>query len=88
LAVLEAAAAKGDQAAMVAAAELIQKKFLDLAASLATLSQKFVDSDVKDALTAASATLKEISSESYPGTTQDTQKRLGDVAATFAKACA
>jgi hypothetical protein len=32
--------------------------------------------------------LKEISSSSYPGTTQDTQKRLGDLAATFAKVCA
>ncbi|MDT5025262.1 MAG: hypothetical protein QOE61_1688 [Micromonosporaceae bacterium] len=88
IAALEAAAAKGDQAAMVAAAELIQKKFLALSATLTTLSQKRVDPGVKAALTDAAAALKEISSSSYPGTTQDTQKRLGDLAATFAKVCA
>jgi hypothetical protein len=73
---------------MVAAAELIQKKFLALSATLTTLSQKPVDSGVKVALTDAAAALKEISSSSYPGTTQDTQTRLGDLAAAFAKVCA
>jgi hypothetical protein len=87
IAALEAAAAKGDQTAMVAAATLIQHKFLDLAASLTKLSQKPVDSNVKAALTGAAAALKEVSSESYPGTTQETQKRLGDLVATFANAC-
>lgn len=87
IAALEAAAAKGDQTAMVAAATAIQQKFLSLATALGTLAQKPVDSDVKSALADAAAALKEISSEAYTGTTQDTQKRLVDLAATFAKAC-
>ncbi len=87
LAAIEAAAAKGDQTAMVAAAGIIQTKFVSLSATLSQLSQTPVDSDVKAALANAAAGLREISSESYPGTTQDTQKRLTDLAAAVTLAC-
>jgi hypothetical protein len=87
IAAIEAAAAKGDQTAMVAAAGVIQARFVSLSTTLTTLSQKPVDSDVKAALANAAAGLREISSESYPGTTQDTQKRLSDLAAAVALAC-
>lgn len=88
IALLEAAAAKDDRTAMVAAAEAIQKELVELAASLATLSQQQVSPAVRSALTDGYAVLKEISSESYPGTAADIQKRLSDLAAGFAKTCA
>jgi hypothetical protein len=84
---LETAAAKGDQTTMVSSAEVIQKKLVELAASLKTLSQKSVTPAVKTALTDASSALTEIASESYTGSPQDIQKKLTDLAGTFAKAC-
>jgi hypothetical protein len=87
LAAIEAAAAKGDQTAMVAAAGVIQTNLVALSTTLAGLSEKPVDTDVKAALTRAAAGLREISSESYAGTTQETQRRLGELAGAVALAC-
>ncbi len=87
LVALEKAAAKGDQTAMVAAAEAIHKKFTEMAAALGTLSQKSVSPSVKAALTDASAALTEIASETYAGTMADTKKKLTDLALSFTKAC-
>jgi hypothetical protein len=87
IAAIEAAAAKGDQPGMVGAAKIIQDKFVTLSSSLTSLSRRPVDSDVKVALTNAAAALKEITSESYRGSTQDTQTKLSNLAIVFAKAC-
>ncbi len=88
LAVLEKAASRGDQTAMVAAAEAINKKFNDMAASLGTLAQESVSPPVKIALTGASAALSDVASETYAGTMVDITKKLAEVAATVTKACA
>lgn len=87
LVALEKAAAKGDQTAMVAAAEAIHKEFTEMTAALGTLSQKSVSPSVKAALSDASAALTEIASETYAGTMADTKKKLTDLAASFTKAC-
>jgi hypothetical protein len=84
---LEKAAAKDDPAAMVRAAELIQRTFVELAAGLGTLSRKSVSPQVKLALAEGSAVLTEIASQKYSGTTADINRELADLAAGFAKAC-
>jgi hypothetical protein len=84
---LEKAAAKGDQAAMVRAAELIQRTFVELAAGLGAMSRRSVSPQVKLALAEGSAVLTEISSQKYAGTTADISRELADIAAGFAKAC-
>lgn len=87
LAALEKAAAKGDQTAMVAAAEAINKEFLAMASALGALSQKTVSPSVKAALTDASAALSDIASETYTGTMADIKKKLTELGASFTKAC-
>jgi hypothetical protein len=84
---LEKAAAKGDPAAMVRAAELIQRTFVELAEGLGTLSRKSVSPQVRLALAEGAAILTEIASQTYSGTTADISRELADLAAGFARAC-
>jgi hypothetical protein len=87
IAALERAAAKGDQAAMVAAAEAINTRFTQMAAALSSAAQKKVSPALQAVLTKGSALLSEIPSPSYAGATADIAKRLSDLAAALVTAC-
>jgi hypothetical protein len=87
LAVIERAAARGDQSTVVLAASLIQDRLIELAQTLTALAREAVSPSVRAVLTRATATLTEISSPSYPGTQMDIERRLNDVSAAVAEAC-
>jgi hypothetical protein len=87
IAALEQAAAVNDQAALVAAADAINKEFTALAATTATLAARPVSPQLKTALTDISAALSVMSSTAYTGTTVDIRKKLADFAAALNKAC-
>jgi hypothetical protein len=87
LAVLEKAAAQGDQATLVEAAEKIQKKFVQLADGLSELSKRSISPKLKAALLEASAALTEIASQTYAGTTSDIKDRLASLGTSFVPVC-
>ena len=67
IAAIEQAAADGDQAAMVAAAETINKQFVSLAAILTQLSERPVTPALATVLTDIATALAQMSSLSYTG---------------------
>ena len=87
IAALEQAPPRNDQAAMVAAAEAINKQFVSLAAILTQLSERPVTPALKTVLTDIATALTQMSSLSYTGTTVDIRKKLLDFAAAFTKTC-
>lgn len=88
MAALEQAAARGDQAAMVAAAGAINKRFMSLGATLTQLATRPVSPALRAVLTDIATALAQMSSLAYTGTTVDIRKKLLDFAAAFAKVCA
>jgi hypothetical protein len=87
LTALEQAAAAGDKTTMVAAAEAIQDRFVQLAAGLGALSHRSVSPKVKAVLIEASAAISEIASQTYAGTTTDIKNKLTDLGNSFARVC-
>jgi len=87
MAVIEKAAAEDDTGAMVAAADQIQRAFVQLAKGLETMSKRPLDGPVRAAFSAASKSLSEISSATYTGSTADINKRLSEVSASLALVC-
>jgi hypothetical protein len=87
LQVLERAAARGDQHAMVAAAEVINNKMRELASTLRRLSQTAVSPRVRAALGGASAMLRDITSVSYTGSPSDIRTALVGFGTSFHRAC-
>jgi len=87
MAVIEKAAAQDDTGTMVAAADQIQRAFVQLAKGLETMSKRPLDAPVRAAFKAASTSLSEISSTTYTGSTADINKRLSDVSASLALVC-
>ena len=85
---LEQAAARNDQAAMVSAAEAINKQFVQLAANLNQLAAYPVSPELKKVLTDIITAVNQMSSLSYTGTTVDIRKKLLDFAAAFTRTCA
>ena len=88
LAVLERAAARGDEATMVAAAEKIMDELTEMATTLRVYAQRSVTPPVRAALSKAAATLSEMASESYPGSPADIKKALTGLGSAFTSACA
>jgi hypothetical protein len=88
LAVLEKAAAKGDQTGMAAAATAISTEFTAMATELAPLAQASVSSQLRSTLTTAAGALTDLGSSAYSGTTADTKRKLADLSAALSKACA
>lgn len=88
LATLERAAAAGDQAGMVAAAEAINTQFTSLSARFATQAQvQSVSPPVQDTLADVSAALAEMASPRYIGTMVDIKRKMIDFAAAFVRVC-
>jgi hypothetical protein len=88
MAVIEQAAADDDTAKLIAAANLIQRSFVQLAHGLALLSHRPLSPEVAQALLTASQTVTEISSNTYAGSTADISSKLADVTAAVLTACA
>jgi hypothetical protein len=88
MAVIERAAADDDTATLIAAANLIQRSFVQLAHGLAQLSHRQLSPEVAQALQEASQTVTEISSNTYAGTTADISSKLADVTTSVLTACA
>ena len=88
MAVIERAAADDDTAALIAAANLIQRSFVQLAHGLAVLSTKPLSPEVAQALKAAAQSMTEISSNTYAGSTADISSRLSDLTNSVLTACA
>jgi hypothetical protein len=85
---LEEAAARKDQAAVVAAAAAINAQFQSLATTLTELAKRQVTPALKTALLDVAQALTQMASPSYTGTSVDILKKLADFAAAFASACA
>ena len=88
MAVIEQAAADDDTAALIAAANLIQRGFVQLAKGLAVLSTKPLSPGVVEAFRAAARSMTEISSNTYAGSTADINTRLTDLTTSVLTACA
>src|SRR5215475_3979122 len=88
MAVIEQAAADDDTGALIAAANRIQRSFVQLAQGLSTLSTKPVNPEVAQTLREAAATVTEISSNTYGGSTADISARLADLTSAVLTACA
>jgi hypothetical protein len=88
MAVIERAAADDDTATLIAAANLIQRSFVQLAHGLALLSHRSLSPEVAQALQEASQTVTEISSNTYAGSTADVSTKLADVTTSVLTACA
>jgi hypothetical protein len=87
LAILEQAAADGDQTRMVAAAEAINNQFTVLSASFTLQAQMLTSPPLSATLTDVSAALAEMASPRYTGTMVDIKKKMIDFAAAFAAVC-
>jgi hypothetical protein len=87
LASLERAAARGDQASLVEAAEVIVDQVREMSRVLRSFAQKAVTPRVRAALRRAAATLTEITSESYSGSPSDIRRTLSGLGPALAKAC-
>jgi hypothetical protein len=88
MAVIERAAADDDTGTLIAAANRIQRSFVQLAQGLSTLSTKPLSPSVAEALREAAATVTEISSNTYGGSTADISARLADLTSSVLTACA
>ena len=88
MAVIEQAAADDDTAALIAAANRIQRSFVQLAQGLSTLSTKPLRPDVAETLREAARSMTEISSSTYAGSTADINSRLTDLTTSVLTACA
>jgi hypothetical protein len=88
MAVIEQAAADDDTAALIAAANLIQRSFVQLAKGLAVLSTKPLTPEVAQAFREAARSMTEISSNTYAGSTADINTRLTDLTTSVLTACA
>jgi hypothetical protein len=86
--VIERAAADDDTATLIAAANLIQRSFVQLAHGLAVLSNKPLSPEVALALKQAAQSMTEISSNTYAGSTADISTRLTDLTNSVLTACA
>jgi hypothetical protein len=84
---LERAAAKGDQTAIVAAAEAINTRLAQMTVALAVAARKTVSPGLKAALNRGFAVLSEIASPSYAGATTDIARRLSDLATALQRVC-
>jgi hypothetical protein len=87
MAVIEQAAADDDTAALIAAANRIQRSFVQLAQGLSTLSTKAQSPEVALALRDAARSMTEISSSTYGGSTADINTRLTDMTTSVLTAC-
>jgi hypothetical protein len=87
MAVIEQAAADDDTAALIAAANRIQRSFVQLAQGLSTLSTKAMSPEVAQALRDAARSMTEISSSAYGGSTADINTRLTDMTTSVLTAC-
>ncbi|HLT11667.1 MAG TPA: hypothetical protein VK028_12845 [Micromonosporaceae bacterium] len=88
LALLEKAAADGDQAGMVQAAEAINTQFTSLSDRFATQAKvASVSPAVQDALADVSAALAEMASPRYVGTQVDIKRKMIDFEIAFVRAC-
>ena len=87
LAVLEQAAADGNQAVMVAAAEAINNQFTTLSASFAARAQILTSPQLSQTLSDVSAALAEMASPRYLGTMVDIKREMIDFALAFAAIC-
>jgi hypothetical protein len=88
MAVIEQAAADDDTAALIAAANLIQRSFVQLAKGLAVLSTKPLSPEVALAFREAARSMTEISSNTYAGSTADINTRLTALTTSVLTACA
>jgi hypothetical protein len=87
MAVIEQAAADDDTAALIAAANRIQRSFVQLAQGLSTLSTKALSPEVAQALRDAARSMTEISSSTYGGSTADINTRLTELTTSVLTAC-
>lgn len=88
LALLEQAAADGDQAGMVRAAEAINTQFTSLSDRFATQAKvASVGPAVQDTLADVSAALAEMASPRYVGTQVDIKRKLIDFEVAFVRVC-
>ena len=87
MALIEKAAAEDNPSALVAAASVVQRSFVDLAEGLAFLARKPVSPQVAAALSDVSASFAEISSNTYVGSTSDISTRLSQLTAAVVRAC-
>jgi hypothetical protein len=88
LGILEQAAAAGDQARMVAAAEIINTQFRTLSATFALRSQTLTSPALNRTLIDVSEALAEMASPRYTGTMVDIKKKMIDFSAAFTAVCA
>jgi hypothetical protein len=88
IAALEQAAASNDKAAMVAAAEAINKQFADLAEVFAQLAERPIAPELQVVLTDIAAALTQMAALSYTGTTVDIRKKLLDFTSAIEHTCA
>ncbi len=87
LAAIDLAAATGDHAAILVAADAIQSRLLRLSELLSTWSAKPVRPNVRTALTKGSVTLQTICSPSYSGNQADIARQLQDLSRSLTHAC-
>jgi hypothetical protein len=87
MAVIERAAADDDTAALIAAANRIQRSFVQLAHGLSMLSTKPLSPEVAQAMRDAARSMTEISSSTYAGSTADINTRLTDLTTSVLTAC-
>jgi hypothetical protein len=84
---LEQAAARNDQAAMVAAAEAINQQFVSLGNTFTQLAKRRISAELRTVLTDISTALEQMSSLSYTGTTVDIRKKLLDFGTAIGSTC-
>jgi hypothetical protein len=85
--VIDEAAAAGDQASIMKAADTIQIRLLALADSLASWGAERVPAPVRTALSGGAATLRAICAESYSGNQTDIARQLGLLSRSLTRAC-
>jgi hypothetical protein len=87
LAVIEEAAADGDEEAIVSAAKVINVRITGMATTLRAYSRAPVSARVRVRMAQASAALRHLSSEEYAGTPADIRETLTDVRRKLRDAC-
>jgi hypothetical protein len=87
MAAFEQAAATNDEAAMLAAAEAINRQFTSLANTFTQLAQRPVAPDLRSVLTDIATALTQMSALSYTGTTVDIRKKLVDFTDALNRLC-
>lgn len=87
VAAFEQAAARNDQAALVAAAKAMNEQFQSAAEAFTQLSERRVDPALQAVLAQIAEALTVMSSVSYTGTTLDIRKKLVDFTLALEAAC-